>query len=125
VPDGASIHKRVVALEARQVENVLSVAGIRQHTSAYVSIRQHTSAYVSIRVVALEARQIENALSVACIRQHTSAYGSIRQHTSAYVSIRQHTSANELSPSRPGELKKSSLLKDAVVVPDASGNVSV
>ncbi len=24
-------------------------AGIRQHTSAYVSIRQHTSAYVSIR----------------------------------------------------------------------------
>jgi hypothetical protein len=34
---------------------LLYLAGIRQHTSAYVSIRQHTSAYVSIR-------------------QHTSAY---------------------------------------------------
>ncbi len=27
----------------------VSIRGIRQHTSAYVSIRQHTSAYVSIR----------------------------------------------------------------------------
>jgi hypothetical protein len=55
-------------------QDMLKSAGMRQHTSEYLSIRsirQHTSAYVAAYV---------------SICQQASAYA-------AYVSIRQHTSA--------------------------------
>jgi hypothetical protein len=41
--------KTVTALYIEAFYALQLLAGIRQHTSAYVSIRQHTSAYVSIR----------------------------------------------------------------------------
>jgi hypothetical protein len=55
--------------------------------SAYAGIRQHTSAYVSIR-------------HRRTCHPNAGPPVSIRRHTSAYVSIRQHTSSKDLPPQR-------------------------
>ncbi len=77
----------------RHTSAYVSIVGIRQHTSAYVSIRQHPSASVSIRQHTAAYVSIRQHLSASVsMRQTSSASVSMRQHTSAYVIIRQHTS---------------------------------